>query len=445
MVDTVWRDVRGWLRERLVAREFETWIAPIRASQWADGELVLEVGSSFVADWLRKRHLGDIEEALKAVAGGAGRVRLIENPALAAPRAERRPPLRATEAPRPQRTPVTDGAVPFGTFDTFVVGASNRVAYEAARAVVERPGARFNPLFVFGGVGLGKTHLLGAIANALAADGRKGNVASISAENFVNEMIAALRRRQMERFRQRFRGIGTLIVDDIQFFADKQRSQEEFTHTFNALYDGRKQIVVASDRAPGDLPGFGDTLRNRFAAGLLADVQPPDAALRVALVQRKAADRGLGLDDAVVQHLAERWCGNGRELEGALLRLEAYAGFGQRSVTLSLVREALAAHGRSGRRRLTVGRIVGEVCRHYRLSEGELVSPSRARRVAGPRQVAMYLCRQHTEESLETIGAELGGRDHSTVVHGLGVIEARLATDAALRDAVSSLEGRLAT
>lgn len=444
MVDTVWQDVRGRLRERLPAREYELWIAPLRPLRWDAGELTLEAESAFAIDWLRGRHLPDVEEALRAVTGGAARVRLVENRALAAPRSERRPLTRASVRP-PAAPPATEGPGGRGTFETFVVGETNRVAYEAARAVVERPGARFNPLFVYGGVGLGKTHLLGAIANGLAADGRKGAVAFLSAENFVNEMIAALRRRQMDRFRQRFRGIGTLIVDDIQFLADKQRSQEEFTHTFNALQDGRKQIVVASDRPPNELPGFGDTLRNRFAAGLLADVQPPDAALRDALVRRKAAERGLALDDGVVAHLAERWCDNGRELEGALLRVEAYAGFGARSVTLTLVREALKANGGAKRRVPTVGRIVGEVCRHYRLSQSELVSSSRAKRIAGPRQVAMYLCRQHTEESLGVIGRELGGRDHSTVVHALSAVETRLAKDAELREAVSRLEARIAT
>jgi len=444
MVDTVWRDVRGWLRERLVARDFDTWITPIHAGRWADGELVLEVGSGFVADWLRMRFLADLEAGVRAVVGGDARVRVVENPALAEPRPERRPPRAAGAlSQRPQGR--SEGPSPLGRFETFVVGASNRVAYEAARAVVERPGARFNPLFIHGGVGLGKTHLLGAIANALGANGGRSQVASISAENFVNEMIAALQRRQMERFRQRFRGIGILIVDDIQFFADKQRSQEEFTHTFNALYDGRKQIVVASDRAPSELPGFGDTLKNRFAAGLLADIQPPDGALRLDLVRRKATDRGLVLDEGIVEYLADRWCANGRELEGALQRIEAFASLGQRPLTLALVREALAACRRAGRQSVTVERIVGEVCRFYGLTEAELRSKSRARRLAGPRQIAMYLCRRHTETPLGVIGAELGGRDHSTVVHALGAIEERLARDAELRATLLKLEGRLAT
>lgn len=443
MVDTVWQDVRGWLRERLVARDYDTWIAPVRQGRWADGELLLEVGSGFVAERLRTRWLAEIEAGLRAVVGNGGRVRVVENAALASPRPERQPPR---PAPLPRAASGGGDAVaPFGRFETFVVGESNRVAYEAARAVVERPGARYNPLFLHGGVGLGKTHLLGAVANALLAQGARGQVASISAEHFVNEMIAALQRRQMDRFRQRFRGIGTLIVDDIQFFADKQRSQEEFTHTFNALYDGRKQIVVASDRPPDALPGFGDTLRNRFAAGLLADIRPPDPALRRALVRRKAVDRGLAIDEPIERYLAERWCANGRELEGALQRIEAYASLESRPLTLALVRDALAGCGQDGQRRLTVARIVGEVCRFYGVTEAELRSRSRARRLAGPRQMAMFLCRRHTEVPLGAIGAELGGRDHSTVVHALGTIEARLAREADLRNALETLERRLAT
>ncbi len=438
MVDAVWVEVRRQLRASLRAKDYETWIAPLQATAWDSGEFTIEAPSSFVVDWLRAHYIAALQEAVDAAVGSPARLKLIVNRALAvepAPR-QRRGTIRVEERQVTAMPPARC------TFDNFVVGRSNQVAYEAARAVVEKPGARFNPLFLYGGVGLGKTHLLMAVAHALGTRNGEHAVAYVSAETFVNEMIMALRRHQMERFRQRFRRVGTLIVDDIQFLADKVRSQEEFTHTFNALHDGRRQIVIASDRAPDDLPGIETALRSRFNSGLLADVQPLDAELRVALVRRKAADAGLMLDDEVVEHLAEHWCENGRALEGVMMRVEAFSSLTGRPASLGLVREALVAYGRAKPGRKTLGRIVGEVCRHYQLTHAEITSARRTNRIAVPRQLAMYLCRRHTDEPLKAIGAELG-RDHSTVVHALGAIEERLKNDAAFRETVSRLEQSL--
>jgi chromosomal replication initiator protein len=440
MVDAVWVEVRRQLRASLRAKDFETWILPLRATTFDDGELTIEAPSDFVVEWVKDNLLGVLQDAVDTAAEMPTRLRLVVNRVLAEETAPRRRhgPIRVEERPA---TPTTSASVRC-TFETFVVGRSNQVAYEAARAVVERPGARFNPLFLYGGVGLGKTHLLTAVAHALGQRNGTHTVACVSAETFVNEMITALRKHQMDRFRLRFRKIGTLIVDDIQFLADKVRSQEEFTHTFNALHDGRRQIVIASDRAPDDIPGIESALRSRFNSGLLADVQPLDAELRLALVRRKAADNQLDLDDEVVTYLAEHWCQNGRALEGVLMRIEAFATLRQRAASLTLVREALQAYGRPTPGRKTLGRIVAEVCRHYKLTHAEITSPKRTNRIAMPRQLAMYLCRRHTDEPLKAIGAELG-RDHSTVVHALGAIEGRLKNDAELRETVSRLEQSL--
>jgi chromosomal replication initiator protein len=438
MLEAIWEEVRGQLRAGLLAKDFDTWIAPLRAIAWEAGELTVEVPSTFGLEWIRGHYSGALARALDAAAGSPSRLKLVVNRALEAQPGARRPTLRADA--RPTRSVEAD---PRCTFATFVVGKSNQVAFEAARAVVGQPGARWNPLFIYGGTGLGKTHLLTATANAVAHERWPASVAYLTAEAFVNEMIAALRRHQMERFRQRFRGIGTLIVDDIQFLGDKKRSLQEFTHTFNALQDGRKQIVIASDRAPDELPGFEDTLRSRFASGLLADIEPPDPELRLALVARKAADAGLLLDDEVAAHLAEHWCRNGRQIEGVLRRIEAFRQLAQRPVTLALVREALAPFRPSADGRKSLSRILVEVCRHYQVTRAELLSPTRTARVTLPRHVAMYLCRRHTDAPLGVIGKELGGRDHSTVVHALGTIEERLRRDAELRAAVSLLEARL--
>jgi chromosomal replication initiator protein len=438
MLDAIWEEVRGQLRARLLAKDFDTWIAPLRATAWEAGELTVEVPSAFGLEWIRSHYADAFGRALSASAGRPANLKLVVNRALEAQPGARCPALRAE--PRPPRDSDPDSRC---TFETFVVGRSNQVAFEAARAVVGQPGARWNPLFIYGGTGLGKTHLLTATANEVARQRRPTSVAYLTAEAFVNEMIAALRRHQMERFRQRFRGIGTLIVDDIQFLGDKKRSLQEFTHTFNALQDGRKQIVIASDRAPHDLPGFEDALRSRFASGLLADIEPPDPELRLALVVRKAADAGLQVDDEVAAHLAEHWCRNGRQIEGVLRRIEAFRQLAQRPVTLGLVREALALLRPSAEGRKSLGRILGEVCRHYQVTRAELLSPTGTARVTLPRHVAMYLCRRHTDAPLGVIGKELGGRDHSTVVHALGTIEERLRRDAELRAAVSLLEARL--
>jgi chromosomal replication initiator protein len=436
MLDTIWLEARKLLRGELLEKDYEAWIEPLRAARWSSGELTLESPSAFFRDWLRRNFLDALERAVSQASGEPAVVSLVVNRALdvppPAPAAPRRRDARAARLP-PDRY----------TFDNFVVGASNQVAYGAARAVVEQPGARFNPLFLYGGVGLGKTHLLSAVAHVLAVERSRGAVACLPAESFVNEMIGALRGDRMAQFRRRFRGIETLVVDDIQFLAGKMRSQEEFCHTFNALYEGRKQIVLASDRAPREMPGIEETLRNRLAAGLQARIESPDPALRRALVRRKAAALALEIGPEVESYLADGWCTNVRELEGALTRVEAYATLSARAITPPLVREALGPPAAARGTQASVERIIGEVCNHFHLTREEIASVRRTARVAIPRQVAMYLCRQHTDAPLNKIGAELGGRDHSTVVHALNAIERRLDKDAALRQAVLALRARL--
>jgi chromosomal replication initiator protein len=435
MPHTIWLAAQRRLRGELPDKDYETWIGPLRAGRWSGDTLTLETASTFARDWLKHHFMPALERAVTEASGRPAAVALIVNRDLSVPALRSALPPRRAE--RPPNTPP-----PRYTFETFVVGTSNRFAHGAARAVAAQPGGRFNPLFLFGGCGLGKTHLLSAVANALAIDRPLGTVACLSAENFVNEMILAIEGRRMERFRRRFRGIQVLVIDDVQFLAEKRRSQEEFCHTFNALHEGSRQIVLASDRAPHDMPGIEEALRYRFASGLLAEIEAPDPALRLALVASKAAALGVTLPSEVATCLAEEWCKNVRVLEGALVRLEAFATLAGREITLPLVREVL---GRSGARNgaPTLERIVGEVCQHYELSRAEIASRRRLARVAVPRQLAMYLCRQYTDVPLEQIGAELGGRDHSTVLHALGAIERRLQSDAALRRAVSALRTRL--
>jgi chromosomal replication initiator protein len=416
-------------------KDYETWIEPLRAASWDSGELTLETPSGFFRDWLRRHFLTALEDAVRSASGEDATVILVVNRAIDVPArgpiAVRRGPLPATGAPQS----------PY-TFDRFVVGASNQVAYGAALAVVDQPGARFNPFLVYGGPGLGKTHLTRAIGCALV-ERQRGPVACISAENFVNEMIGSLRGHRMERFRQHFRGIDTLIIDDIQFLAGKLKSQEEFLHTFNALHDGHKQIVLACDRPPREMPGIEETLRNRFAAGLLARIDAPDPALRQALVRRKAEALGLDIDVELTHYLAEHYCANVRELEGAMKRLEAYASLSGHPVSVELARQALEPLGSSTNGRPTLQRICDEVCSEFGLSFHDLTGRRRTAAVATARQVAMFLCREETDVPLGRIGQVLGGRDHSTVVYALGAIERRLQRDLAVKRAVDAVRSRL--
>lgn len=445
MLDTIWLEARRRIRAELPEKDFHTWIEPLRAASWRPGELTLEAPSSFYRDWLRRNFLGELERAVTEASGAPATVSLTVNRALDVPVAAapaRRGPLHASSPPpaaRP-RTPAQPGRR--YTLDGFVVGASNQVAYGAALAIIEQPGVRFNPFVVYGGSGLGKTHLTRAIGQALM-ERQRGAVACISAEHFVNEMVGSIRGKRMERFRERFRGIETLIIDDIQFLAGKIGSQEEFRNTFNHLHDGHKQIVLACDRLPRDVPGMTETLRNRFAAGLLARIDPPDPALRQALVRRKAEEFGLDLDADVADYLADGFCANVRDLEGALKCLDASATLTGCRLTLDLARRALDAPSNGAADRPATERICRAVCAEFGLTMEELTGRRRTAEVATARQVAMLLVREETDLTLGGIGALMGGRDHSTVVYALGAIERRLRHDADVKRAVEAVRQRL--
>ncbi len=330
------------------------------------------------------------------------------------------------------------------TFGNFIVGASNQFAHAASLAVASQPGDTYNPLFIYGGVGLGKTHLVCAIGNRVLDDRPETRVVYLSSDSFMNELIAALRRDRMEEFKRRFRRVDFLIIDDVQFLAGRERTQEEFFHTFNSLYEARKQIVLTSDKFPKEIPHLEERLRNRFESGLIADIQPPDIETRLAILEKKAESDDLALPSDVAMFLAETFESNVRELEGSLTRLCAYASLNGNTITLDLARRVLKSFlDNRTARGISIESIQNTVSDFFHIQRSDLLSKSRTRHLTHPRQIAMYLCRHHTQASFPVIGDRFGGRDHTTVIHAIHVIERRLRHDAVLRDTIEKLASKL--
>lgn len=344
------------------------------------------------------------------------------------------------EVPLGRRRPIRFGAlVPRYTFSSFVVGASNQFANAACKAVAAQPGQHYNPLFLYGGVGLGKTHLANAIGHAVLEANPEARVAYLSAEAFMTQLITALRRDRMDEFKSTFRKIDVLIIDDVQFLANRERTQEEFFHTFNALHEAHRQIILTSDTVPKDIPGLEERLRNRFEWGLIADLQPPDMETRVAILEKKAEIDGLDLPREVAIHLASKIDSNVRELEGCLTRLSAVASLSKTAITVDFARHVLHDLLRE-RTTVSIETIQRIVCERYGIRLGDLLSKKRSRNIAFPRQIAMYMARKLTASSFPTIGERFGGRDHSTVIHATNSIGRRLRNDDRLRDDVAELE-----
>jgi len=332
--------------------------------------------------------------------------------------------------------------VPKYTFQNFVVGASNQFAHAACVAVANQPGEHYNPLFIYGGVGLGKTHLVNAIGHQSAQ--RSGlKVVYLSSESFMNELIGSLRRDKMDEFKKKFRNVDILILDDVQFIAGKERTQEEFFHTFNSLYESHKQIVITSDKFPKEIPGIEDRLRNRFEWGLIADIQPPDMETRVAILQKKAENEGVQLPHDVAFFLASNIDSNVRELEGSLTRLGAFSSLTKATITVELAKDVLKNTLKNAQQEITVENIQKTICDYFNLKIGDLKAKRRTQNIALPRQVAMYLCRKYTETSFPAIGDKFGGRDHSTVIHASKTIERKIKEDPHMQTTIEKLERNL--
>jgi chromosomal replication initiator protein len=432
--EQAWQRARELLRARFGASASHAGVEPLRFAGIDADTLRLVAPTNAAAAWMATNHPGALEEAMRA-AGRPCRIDII-----VAGRAQGE--LFPGEQQPTKRRPIRFGAlVPRYTFATFVVGASNQFANAACRAVAAQPGHHYNPLFLYGGVGLGKTHLANAIGHAAIEATPDARVAYLSAEAFMTQLITALRRDRMEDFKSTFRKVDVLIIDDVQFLANRERTQEEFFHTFNALHEAHRQIILTSDTVPKDIPGLEERLRNRFEWGLIADLQPPDMETRVAILEKKAEIDGLDLPRDVAIHLASKIDSNVRELEGCLTRLSAFASLSKTGITVDLARHVLHDLLRD-RTKISVETIQRVVCEYYSVRMNDLLSKKRTRNIAFPRQVGMYLARRLTEGSYPSIGERFGGRDHSTVIHAIKLIEGRLKADQTLRSALDELERR---
>lgn len=435
-----WKRTLEILRDRIESSDFDTLIGRLYPVAVRGRNLLLEAPNKPAVDLIAQRYLPMIEEVLSHAVGAP--VRIVLQP----PGAVQQElfPLAPPAAPAPlvnRKRP--SSLIPKYTFDNFVVGASNQFAHAASKAVANQPGDHYNPLFIYGGVGLGKTHLANAIGHQILDQHPTRRVVYLSSESFMNELITALRRDRMDDFKGRFRRIDVLILDDVQFLAGRERTQEEFFHTFNSLYEAHRQIVLTSDKFPKEIPDLEERLRNRFEWGLIADIQPPDMETRVAILQKKAEAESIDLPHDVAMFLAANIDSNVRELEGSLTRLGAFASLNKCEISVEFARQVLQSILREKDSTVTIESIQKAVCEFFHVRLAELRSKKRTRTIAVPRQVAMYLCRRHTQASFPTIGERFGGRDHSTAIHAMQVIEQRVKEDPAFRAQVERIERML--
>jgi len=466
----LWQTALAELKTKVPANHFTNWFDNTSIASFRDDVVQIASPNPFQATTLSSRYAPQVERVLASILGRKVRAEfVVANGApetARPPRPGRRERSEPTPRPAQETAPVATpqpgttvrpvqptlrpsrfGLIEGYTFETYVVGSSNQFANAAARNVAEHPGVQTNnPFFVHGGVGLGKTHLLHAIGHRALQLRPELTILYVTSETFTNEVINAIMRGKMEEFRNRYRSIDILMVDDIQFIAGKESTQEEFFHTFNALYQNGKQIILSSDKPPKSIAALEERMRSRFNGGLVADVQAPDFEMRTAILRTKATERGLRLGDDVAEYIASKDQRNIRELEGALNRILMLADATKRPLTLQLAMEALTDVTTTDRRqRITVDDVLRGVVEYYNVPERDLLGRQRKREIVMPRQVAMYLMRESTESSLVDIGRALGGRDHTTILHGIEKIEHLLETDTQLRSQIMNIRESLLT
>ena len=440
---SIWDQILTRIEGKVNRHSFHTWFRP--TSFVADGgsSITIRVPNALFKDWLTKHYAVVLAEALAEVHRKDARLVFVADAADAADApsvaAEAAAARMAADNPSPEGSASSPaGLNPRYTFDTFIVGTSNQFAHAACRAVAEAPSRSYNPLFIYGGVGLGKTHLMHAAGQYVLEHDPSLRLTYISSERFMNEMINALRYDRILDFRERYRSVDVLLVDDIQFVSGKEGTQTEFFHTFNALYDAQKQIVLSSDRPPHEIPALEERLRSRFEWGLIADIQPPDVETKAAILKRKAEAEAVPLPDNVAMYIASRIKSNIRELEGSLIRLIAYASLTGREITLELTQDVLKNVLDQDDKAITIETIQKYISEYYQLKLGELKSRNNSKSIAMPRQIAMYLCKTLTHASLPEIGKSFGGKHHSTVIHSIRKVEDLRKRDADFNSLIGS-------
>lgn len=441
-LDDIWKSSLDLIKTELSNVSFNTWFNTIEPISISEAEIVLGAPNEFTKKILKDRYSVLLKSAIFQVVGKDYNVKIVypgEESSID------EPPIsdtidRGNDYDTDSQLSQVCQLNPKYTFESFVIGNSNIFAHAASLAVAEAPAMAYNPLFIYGGVGLGKTHLMHAIGHYILSQDPSTNVMYVSSEKFTNELINSIRDDRNAEFRDKYRNIDVLMIDDIQFIAGKERTQEEFFHTFNALHEDNKQIIVSSDRPPKEIPTLEDRLRSRFEWGLIADIQAPDLETRIAILRKKAKLENIDVDNEVMLYIASNIKSNIRELEGALIRVLAYSSLINRSVSLELAEEALKdILTQSGPEEVNVSRIKDIVGHEYRIKKDDFNSKKRTRSISFPRQIAMYLCRELTDLSLPKIGEEFGGRDHTTVIHAYEKISKDMEGDDKLKDRIDGI------
>ncbi|MFQ6092089.1 MAG: chromosomal replication initiator protein DnaA [bacterium] len=421
----IWESSLLRIRERVNKQSFETWFKPTKGVAYSEDSLIIQVPNQFFCDWLEEHYLALIEESVKEVTGVEPQLSFTvpsekRHEIVPLASASRRNPI----FPRAKQVSADNQLNPRYRFDTFVVGSCNQFAQAASLAVAEAPGrTKFNPLVIYGGVGLGKTHIIQAIGNFIGSESPSSRLIYVSSERFTIEFINSIQNNKTSEFSQYYRNVDVLLVDDIHFFINKERTQEEFFHTFNTLHQEGKQIVLTSDRPPRELKGLEERLISRVQWGLVTDIQQPDLETRIAILQKKAEEDGLTISNDVISFIASKIVTNIRELEGSLIRLLAFSSITGSEITIDLAREVLKDTIRNGYRQISIESIQRRVCQYFSLPEDILRAKTRKKEVVLPRQIAMYLSKKMTNHSLKSIGLHFGGRDHSTVIYACQTVE----------------------
>jgi chromosomal replication initiator protein len=439
----IWQDTLALIEKELSKPSFETWLKSTKPISLSEDAIEIGVPNDFAKEWLETRYINLIKNTLQFVTQREMKVKFLI-PSIEEPVMEKKPLPIINNKNNGNDDHNISQLNPKYTFDSFVIGNGNRFANAASLAVAEAPAKAYNPLFIYGGVGLGKTHLMHAIGHFILQSTPNSKVLYLSSEKFTNELINSIRDDKTVDFRNKYRNIDVLLIDDIQFLAGKERTQEEFFHTFNALHEANKQLIISSDRPPKEIPTLEDRLRSRFEWGLIADIQPPDLETRIAILRKKAKVDNLDIPNEVMHYIASNIDTNIRELEGALIRVVAYSSLINKEISVALTTEALKDILPSSRPKLITISLIQETVAHYfKLKLEDFSAKKRTRTVAFPRQVAMYLSRELTDCSLPKIGEEFGGRDHTTVMHAHEKISTEKQTDPRLANVIKEIIKRL--